>query len=86
MTRERIARLRAVLDRRQRDAPGLYDHCQFDAETHQRLFFEWGHPRVRQFCMQRGLAYPALDEEGEIADPPAWYAQARELLAKREES
>ena len=42
--------------------------------------------RARQFCTQRGLAYPALDVAGEIADPPAWYAQARELLAKREES
>jgi tRNA (guanosine-2'-O-)-methyltransferase len=70
---------------RQRHAAGSYDHCHIDAETYQRLLFEWGHPRIRQFCMQRGLEYPGLDEDGEIADPPAWYAEARELLAKREE-
>lgn len=69
---------------RQRQAAGLYNSCRIDEETYQRLFFEWGHPKVRQFCMERGLAYPELDEEGEIASQPQWYAAVRETLAQRE--
>jgi len=69
---------------RQRLAAGLYDQCRLDPETYQRLFFEWGHPKVRQFCQERGLDYPELDEEGEIANPPDWYAEVRELLERRE--
>ena len=65
---------------RQREAAGLYEHCRLDSETRERLFFEWGHPKVRDFCRARGLAYPALDEEGEIAEPSAWYARVREAL------
>ena len=69
---------------RQRQAAGLYDECRIDEDTYQRLFFEWGHPKVRQFCMERNLDYPPLDEEGEIANQPEWYASVRELLAERE--
>ena len=71
---------------RQRQDAGLYDQCRLDQATWQRLFFEWGHPRVRDFCQQRGLAYPALDEEGEISNPPAWYAEVRDMLAQLPES
>ena len=69
---------------RQREAAGLYNHCRIDDATYQRLFFEWGHPKVRQFCMERDLEYPALNEEGEIDNPSQWYAQVRELLAGRD--
>jgi tRNA (guanosine-2'-O-)-methyltransferase len=66
---------------RQREEKGLYDRCRIDDATRQRLLFEWGHPRVRDFCLARGLDYPALDEEGEIADPAKWYAGVRRELA-----
>jgi len=71
---------------RQRAAAGLYDRCQLDEHTYQRLFFEWGHPAVRDYCKARGLAYPPLDAEGEIDGPSRWYAQVREGKAPREES
>ena len=71
---------------RQRQLAGLYEKCRLDAETYQRLFFEWGHPQVRDFCRERGLDYPALNEEGEIDNPPAWYAEVREQLAGEEET
>ena len=67
---------------RQREQAGLYDSRRIDEDTWQRLFFEWGHPKVRDFCRARGLEYPPLDEEGEIANPAAWYAQVREQLAE----
>ena len=49
----------------------------------QRLFFEWGHPQVRDFCQERGLRYPVLDDSGEIESPAAWYASVREGTAER---
>lgn len=66
---------------RQRENSGLYAERRIDDATWQRLFFEWGHPRVRDFCRARGLDYPALDEEGEIANPAEWYAGVRGKLA-----
>jgi tRNA (guanosine-2'-O-)-methyltransferase len=71
---------------RQRQLAGLYDQRRIDEETYQRLFFEWGHPKVRRFCMERKIDYPDLDEEGEIKKPSAWYEQVREELARREQT
>lgn len=62
---------------RQRQAAGLYDNRRLDEATWQRLFFEWGHPRVAAFCRERNLRYPALDAEGEIHRPAEWYARVR---------
>ncbi len=69
---------------RQREAAGLYEQCRLDDATYTRLFFEWAHPAVRDFCQARGLAYPELDADGEISDGPAWYERVREELATRE--
>ncbi|MBN7795420.1 tRNA (guanosine(18)-2'-O)-methyltransferase TrmH [Parahaliea mediterranea] len=68
---------------RQRAEAGLYDRCRIDAATYQRLLFEWAHPVVREFCQQRGLAYPPLDADGEIVEPSAWYAAVRAGTAPR---
>ena len=68
---------------RQREAVGCYRRARIDDETYQRLFFEWGHPQVREFCDQRGLAYPPLDAEGEIAEAASWYARVRAGTAAR---
>lgn len=65
----------------QRERAGLYDRCRLDEATRQRLFFEWGHPQVRDFCRARGLDYPPLGDDGEIVDAPAWYSRVREELA-----
>lgn len=61
----------------QRQAAGLYDSPRIDHAQYQRLFFEWGHPQVREYCLSRGLQYPALNEEGEIDNPSGWYASVR---------
>lgn len=70
---------------RQRAAAGLYERCRIDEATYSRLLFEWGHPAVRDYCRERGLAYPPLDETGEIIDPPGWYASVRAGTARRRE-
>ncbi|MEH6570825.1 MAG: tRNA (guanosine(18)-2'-O)-methyltransferase TrmH [Halioglobus sp.] len=62
---------------RQRQIAGLYEKRQIDQETYDRLFFEWGHPQIRDYCQLHGLRYPTLDAEGEIDNPSRWYAQVR---------
>lgn len=62
---------------RQRQLAGMYDEQRISEKDYRRLFFEWGHPRVAQFCRERSLRYPPLNEEGEIDDPSAWYASVR---------
>lgn len=64
---------------RQRDEKGLYDHCRLTEETYQRTLFEWAQPKVAAFCQQRQLPYPALDDEGDVADGSDWYQQVREI-------
>ena len=68
---------------RQRQSAGCYDRVQIDRETYARLFFEWAHPAVTTFCDERGLAYPPLNEEGEIEEPATWYASVRAGTAPR---
>ena len=68
---------------RQRQLAGLYDQRRMDNATYQRLFFEWGHPQVRDFCRARDLRYPMLNGEGEIDDPSSWYASVRAGTAAR---
>lgn len=55
--------------RHQRMRAGLYASTRLDAERYASSFFEWAHPEVAEYCRRHGLAYPALDEDGEIAEP-----------------
>lgn len=68
---------------RQRQLAGMYDSCRLSEAQWQDTFFRWAHPKLRQFCEHYGLAFPALDEEGEVIDLPAWYARVREDLQAR---
>jgi tRNA (guanosine-2'-O-)-methyltransferase len=54
---------------RQRQAAGMYDHCRLDQETLTRQRFEWLHPVLTDYCQRHGLEYPALDENGDLAEP-----------------
>ena len=51
---------------RQRQAAGLYGKRGLEGVAHEKQRFEWLHPQVTEFCRQRGLEYPELDESGEI--------------------
>lgn len=55
---------------RQREAAGMYAGPRLDEARRRRLLFEWAHPRVAALCREKGLPYPALDDEGEIVDLP----------------
>ena len=54
---------------RQRQAAGMYDSCHLDEETLARQRFEWLHPVLTDYCQRHGLDYPALDENGDLAEP-----------------
>lgn len=50
----------------QRRAAGMYDTSRMAPGRYRNLRFEWLHPRLAEYCRERGLAYPELDSEGEV--------------------
>ncbi|MGD9020544.1 MAG: tRNA (guanosine(18)-2'-O)-methyltransferase TrmH [Lysobacterales bacterium] len=54
---------------KQRQAAGMYDRCRLNHEELARQRFEWLHPVLAEYCNRHGLDYPALDDEGELAEP-----------------
>lgn len=51
---------------RQRLAAGMYDAPQLAPDELDRLAFEWAYPDLAPGYRERGEAYPALDERGQI--------------------
>lgn len=51
---------------KQRLQAGMYETPRLDPETYRRTLFEWMQPRVAAYCRQRGLDYPALDDDGHV--------------------
>lgn len=51
---------------RQRRAAGLYESSRLEPEELERTLFEWCYPEIAEVCRRRGVAYPALDENGEL--------------------
>lgn len=54
--------------RSQRQKAGLYDQCRLDPEIYRKKLFEWMQPVLARYCQKHHLAYPELDEDGDIAD------------------
>lgn len=62
---------------RQREAAGFYAQQRLDEATWRQLFFEWGEPRLADWCQRHDLPYPELDyATGELLDP-GWFARMR---------
>ena len=53
---------------RQRQAKGMYEQLQFDAQTYSDTLFEWSHPKLAEFYRRKGLTYPAMDADGHILE------------------
>ena len=66
----------------QRRQAGFFNQVRLAKADYDRLFFQWAHPQVTQFCDERNLAYPALGEDGEIEHAAQWSASVREGSAK----
>lgn len=58
---------------RQRQAAGLYDVSRLPSECRPDILFRWGYPELARYCDQRGLAYPKLDDDGQLINPTQWY-------------
>lgn len=58
----------------QRRRKGMLEERSISDAEHQVLLFEWGHPKFAHMCRERNLPYPAMQEDGEIADLPAFVA------------
>ncbi|WP_332419852.1 tRNA (guanosine(18)-2'-O)-methyltransferase TrmH [Vibrio metschnikovii] len=69
-----------ILAQRQRQQAGMYDREQsaLSQATIQRILFERGHPVLAKVAKRKGLAYPLLDDQGQIiADKKWWDAMQR---------
>jgi tRNA (guanosine-2'-O-)-methyltransferase len=69
--------------RHQRDLAGLYQKQRIDQASYDTLFFEWAHPKIRDYCRTHRFSYPPLREDGEIIDAPGWYAEKKEIVIHR---
>jgi tRNA (guanosine-2'-O-)-methyltransferase len=56
---------------RQREQAGMYDRRKLDDDTYTRLLFEACHPEVARYCREKGIDYPAINEDAEILEPIA---------------
>lgn len=64
--------------RNQRSKAGLYDgQRQIPQDEYEQLLFRWMLPKMARYCDQRGIPYPPLDDDGDIANPSQWYANIR---------
>ena len=55
---------------RQRRGAGLYEACRLAPEQLQRKLFEWAHPDIARRCQEKGIEYPALTDDGDLAENP----------------
>lgn len=62
---------------RQRQAAGLYERPRLDQQERNRILFEGGHPVLAKVCKRKGLPYPDIDDEGQIAAPDSWWQQLK---------
>ncbi|RDE25188.1 tRNA (guanosine(18)-2'-O)-methyltransferase TrmH [Motiliproteus coralliicola] len=62
---------------RQRQLAGLYEQRRIDEQTYRDTLFRWCQPQLADYCHRHGLAYPPLDDQGELIEPAAWYRSVR---------
>ena len=65
----------------QRQAAGLYDNVRLERDEIVTCLFEWGNRDLAKYCRDNGLAYPPLDEQGDVINAPQWYKNVREGVA-----
>lgn len=62
---------------RQRQLQGVYDRPQLVGKEYDETLFRWCHPEIADFCHRNKLAYPPMDEHGDVIDLNQWYAAAQ---------
>lgn len=66
----------------QRIQAGMYDQPRLSDNEVARTLFEWGNRDLARFCRENGLAYPPLNEIGDVLDAPGWYRRVKEGRAE----
>lgn len=56
--------------RKQREEAGLYEVSRLPPEVFRETLFEWAHPRIAKRCREQQLPYPALTDDGDLAENP----------------
>ena len=54
--------------RRQRESSGHYDKRQITDDVFRKTILEWTQPLVARYCQKHNIAYPELDDNGNIQD------------------
>ena len=63
---------------RQREQAGMYDiPAKIPEEKLQRLLFEHGHPKLAHRCRNKKLAYPVVNDQGDIEADESWWEQMK---------
>lgn len=65
----------------QRMTAGMYDQPQLSDEQMSTCLFEWGNRELAQYCRDNDLAYPPIDEIGDVIDAPGWYEEVKQGCA-----
>lgn len=60
---------------RQRQLSGAYQHQQLPEERIQALIFENCYSRLHQLCVEKGLPYPQIDQNGDVLASDHWWQQ-----------
>ncbi|WED21950.1 tRNA (guanosine(18)-2'-O)-methyltransferase TrmH [Vibrio sp. JC009] len=62
---------------RQRELAGMYNRekSALPEETIHRILFERGHPVLAKVAKRKGMAYPPLDDEGQIVADEEWWKE-----------
>jgi tRNA (guanosine-2'-O-)-methyltransferase len=68
---------------RQRDLAGMYNACRLDPNTYRDTLYRWYRPTEARFCDEHNLPYPALDDDGQLADPKAFHALREQLTVNK---
>lgn len=63
---------------RQREAKQMYDRRRLSDEVFRARFFCWAYPAIATYCDEKGIDYPDVREDGELAAPSEWYRKTRE--------
>ncbi|QLE87272.1 tRNA (guanosine(18)-2'-O)-methyltransferase TrmH [Shewanella sp. Scap07] len=62
---------------RQREIAGMYGKRTLDDAYCQKMLFEQGHPIYAKACRRKGIPYPRVDEQGQIAANEDWWQRMR---------
>ncbi|WP_298636965.1 tRNA (guanosine(18)-2'-O)-methyltransferase TrmH [uncultured Umboniibacter sp.] len=62
---------------RQREHTDSYGVRQMGQSEAEKLLFEVTQPRLMRYCREKKIAYPELDEKGELRFPEQWIAALR---------